>query len=448
MSINMYVSRSQQQASSVASCRDERVANYFQLREALNDFVVYSKELEGQAYSSAKDYYRTVLLPLVRGGELLTRMVAEATGNFPKEYIDRVDSGDLIEWKLLERIAELDALIQEATTLLQEAQPNTKDTTPSSPYAARLNTYKATKQELKEKLQRLYNFNDLSPSIFADIESLKVSLAEGLACTQDAWDSQRGVFVIPPPEKLQWVTSINKMRVIFKRCPDVYTEAYNLYGGRQSGPSNLYETTKDPTIEKIVRKYHPDMSERGIHTFLKELNSEGCGYTACVNTFLNQYSGSEEDFEQEFGFPLYRSEGGQKRINFEYLLVDFYAAWDNPDAEGITPQEGDELFTKYLNEHGVNASFINDVDGTMDNYKKYSKEGEVIVAVYPARMINAATGEEYNGEAGHAMTVTGTKVIDGVEYLVVSSWGEKFYLNPEVYAASGERCEFQVVSYD
>ena len=446
MSIDMYVSCSQQQALGIASCRDRRETIYFQLKAAIFEFVSSSKELEGQAYTSAKKYYQTVLLPLVEGGQLLALMVAEATDNFPKEYIAQVDSGDLKESELVERIAELDALIHELKMLRQDISDKGGDFLGNE---MRLKSYELIKWKLERKLKKLYRFDASSPSIFDGIESLKVSLAEGLACTQDAWDSQRGIFVIPPPVKMQWVTSIRKMQIEIYGHPDVYRNAYNLYGGRQRGPSDLYDTTKDPTIEKIVRKYHPDMSEKDIHTFLEELNSKGCGYIACVNTFLNQYSGSEEDFEQEFGFPLYRMEDGRKRLNFEYLLVDFYAGCNKLGRpKGTNQKSRDKLFTKYLNDHGVDVSFENGIDATIDNYKEYSKEGQVIISVDPVRMINAANGEYKRIDAGHAMTVTGTKVIDGVEYLVVSSWGEKFYLNPAEYGGWFERCEFQVVSYD
>lgn len=54
-------------------------------------------------------------------------------------------------------------------------------------------------------------------------------------------------------------------------------------------------------------------------------------------------------------------------------------------------------------------------------------------------------GKSYISKGGHAMTVTG-KTKDGK--LIVSSWGEKFYIDPKDYEVKGYHATFQVIEYE
>ena len=83
--IEMYVGKSQSQASSVSAMCKSKTAGYKQLQTAINGFINNSPGLTGQTYNSAKSYFSAVLLPLVKGAELLTEAVEEACKKFPEQ---------------------------------------------------------------------------------------------------------------------------------------------------------------------------------------------------------------------------------------------------------------------------------------------------------------------------------------------------------------------------
>lgn len=465
MSVDMYLSASRKQASSVSSLCTRQAESYRHVERAINSFIFFGLSLRGKAYDSAKAYYASVLHPLSQGGRLLSEMVEEAMANFPREYIEQVDTGDLSELQLRELIRVLDSLISEARELQRQAQLSTSTSGAANytmVFSRFVETYGEIRQELEKKLKRLLTFHMASPLIFSDIESLQVSVNQGLALARTAWDPVSGTFIVPPDSEMGWVKAIHAMREKKNGRPDVYGEE-DLYGGNQGEPFRLYDIYGDPNITNILKKHFPDMIEQERLNYLRKLNSEGCGYVALINTFLAHYTGSESDFETTFGFPLYRTVQGQKRLNFEYLIVDFYAGWDNHDSDffgGDIVDEGEDIdatrgrgtsrddrehrFARYMKEHGIKVDLTDKIEGTIENYNTHSQEGQIIVSVSGIKMVgpNGHT-EAIETNEGHAMTVTGTAVIDGAEVLVVSSWGDRYYIDPEKAA----RCEFEVVKY-
>jgi hypothetical protein len=248
---------------------------------------------------------------------------------------------------------------------------------------------------------------------------------------------------------------------------------YDVYGGNQSSPLEAY-LAGDSKISDIIKKYYPNMSDKEIKQYLQKLENEGCGYVALVNTFLNHYQGSEKDFEKEFGFPLYSVVNDEKVINYNYLIADLYASQDNHNSEGIlfwkkgridknedpsttegygtTADMREYRFENYLNNHNVKVDVINGegflgmskINADMENYNQYHNQGAVIISVSPIKMTDSQ-GNAYNSNGGHAMTVTG-KTKDGK--LIISSWGQKFYIDPKDYGVKGHQATFQVIEYE
>ncbi|MBF2482578.1 hypothetical protein IA817_14915, partial [Listeria seeligeri] len=213
----------------------------------------------------------------------------------------------------------------------------------------------------------------------------------------------------------------------------------------------------DNRIADIIRQYYPNMSDKEIKQYLQKLDSEGCSYVSLVNTFLDHYNGSEEDFEKTFGFPLYNIVNGEKVINYNYLITDFYASQDNHNSEGFlfwqkdTINENEDIsveegigtskpmrkyrFENYMKDHGVDViggeGFLglSSINANIENYDKYHDKGAIIISVNPIEMTEV-NGEHLITEGGHSMTVTG-KTSDGK--LILSSWGRKYYFDPSDY---------------
>ncbi|MHC5279365.1 T7SS effector LXG polymorphic toxin [Listeria kieliensis] len=211
MSIDMYVSKSKAQATSMSQVCQQHLEGYEALQKAISQFTL-EPFLKGKAYDSAKAYYSAVLYPLVQGGILLTEATKEAIKKFPERYQSEVDSGDLKQSELEEQIRQADNLINQANALqkqvMQSPLPETDQQLQLKLNQALIDVYQTSKKELEEKLQKLVAFHASSPSIFSEIASLKQAIDQGIAQTKTAWNPITGTFVVPSQEKLAWVTTI------------------------------------------------------------------------------------------------------------------------------------------------------------------------------------------------------------------------------------------------
>lgn len=225
---------------------------------------------------------------------------------------------------------------------------------------------------------------------------------------------------------------------------NIITKGKGGYGGDQGSPARQWGFwSHKKEMYDTVRSHYPDMTDEEIRDYLDKYNSEGCGYVAIANTVMAAYEGREDEFERAFGFPMKDWRG---RPNYDRLTLDLYCETDNhnPDGRGgdtvntgedinaregvgTTPGEQKYRGEKYLHDHGVDATISPGQHITVDNVDQYLEEGSVIINYYYGVL------EYENGEAaayidgGHAMSVTG-RTSDG--RFIVSSWGEKYYLDP------------------
>lgn len=233
------------------------------------------------------------------------------------------------------------------------------------------------------------------------------------------------------------------------------TERYNpafddrgTYGGNQSKPADYSDNQE---LIRIVQNYYPDMSTREVKGFLKKLEEEGCGYVALTNTIFAQYTGKEDEFKETFGFPMYNDKG---ELQFEALVTDFYCATDDRvpkslfEWDGIKISSGTTMDTRkyrfemYMADHGVDVEVKNNLAVTAENYHEIAESGEIVVGIHPCILYNQEGKEIVHIDGGHAMTVTGATE-DGM--LMVSSWGEKYYIKPGDDAY--DRMQFQQIVY-
>ena len=213
MSIDMYLSASRSQASSASSLCKKQVEGYNAVQRAISDFVVNAFDLKGKAYDSGKAYFNTVLLPLAKGGILLSEAVEKAVKKFPEDYVVKVDSGDLKQSELEERIRDVSQLLSQAQSTRNRINSSkTPDMSKGYQLNANsmlINAYSAQKQKLQEKLNKLLEFNATSPQIFSEIAGLQSSVEQGLAQTKDSWNASTGTFTIPSAKDLEWTKTVN-----------------------------------------------------------------------------------------------------------------------------------------------------------------------------------------------------------------------------------------------
>ncbi len=246
---------------------------------------------------------------------------------------------------------------------------------------------------------------------------------------------------------------------------------------------------EDEDLYAYIRSHdrYRNYSQTEIAKLMDQINKEGCGYVAIVNNIFTEYEGREAEFQQRFGFPMYDKNG---KANYDYLIVDFYASTDdkyylndpngatalvndvflqyigkneafkekfgyepydengylNPKAkqaiidyyeeqevvelkiDGTTQYSIENRFRHYLDEKGLSYECeaisdlaVSDVDSYLDSGKN------VNIATGSFNLYNEKGKAVAKDVGDHWMTITG--VTEDGQY-IVSSWGERYYLNP------------------
>jgi len=206
--VKMSLGNSTSQGSSTSSISSSRISAYNGAISSLNSFIGASN-LQGNAYSSAKSYASTVLIPLIQGAILLSEAVSNAVTTFPSRYTSEV-AGESLDSEVLEaQIATYQAAYDRSSAWLT-SEMSKKVLNESSILRAQQsmarNLGKVT--ELQEKLDKLMAFNASSPSIFDEISGLYSAVSQGLSQVNNSFSSYNGTFSLPSKEELAWTTTI------------------------------------------------------------------------------------------------------------------------------------------------------------------------------------------------------------------------------------------------
>ena len=210
MSIDMYLGSSDQQASSTQHVLQNHINAYQQLQTALSQFTVNSPSLSGVTYQSAKAYSSQVLTPLLRASILLDEAIIAACRKLPSEYRSSVDSVDLRESDLVDRIARADRIVGRYQELINIEYQRTK---PNWSRIQNLQTARSNqltvKRKLEEKLHKLRAFHQSSPQIFSQIAGLHSAVQQGIRQSQQSWNASTKTFVLPPKSEMKWAEEVN-----------------------------------------------------------------------------------------------------------------------------------------------------------------------------------------------------------------------------------------------
>lgn len=117
----------------------------------------------------------------------------------------------------------------------------------------------------------------------------------------------------------------------------IFDDENNGYGGDQGNLASEHNGLKlpwgwvwfeDKDIYEFVRQRegYENYSEAQIHDLLTRMNVEGCGFIGIVNAIFSEFEGSDEEFEERFGFPM-RDENGN--YNYNLMFIDLYCQTDN-----------------------------------------------------------------------------------------------------------------------
>lgn len=235
MSIDMYVSSSRAQASSVKAMCQKQIQGYNELQQAINQFVMSSAELQGKTYDSAKQYFSAVLSPLAKGGMLLSEAVAEACQKFPDDYQSQVDSADLKSSELEEQIRQYQKGIDTANSIIQTVLSSPlpdplKKTVLKSVKNVKEGQERA-KKKLDKKLKKLKAFHASSPSIFSEIAALESAVNAGAKQAGNCWNGATGTF--STPKDMSWTETIEnkafEKKYAIERPKEMSDKEYQVY---------------------------------------------------------------------------------------------------------------------------------------------------------------------------------------------------------------------------
>ncbi|MCR0920753.1 LXG domain-containing protein [Staphylococcus aureus] len=204
MSIDMYLDRSRNQASSVGNLSQTMNSNYDALEKAITQFI-NDDALKGKAYTSAKQFFSTVLIPLSTSMKTLSDLTKQACDNFVSRYTSEVDSISLKESELEEDIRSLSQQITRYENLNNNLKKHASDNQQAiSSNQQIIQTLGQQKHELEEKLRKLREFNQKSPEIFKEVEKFQKIVQQGLTQAQNFWNFSTNQFNIPSGKELDW----------------------------------------------------------------------------------------------------------------------------------------------------------------------------------------------------------------------------------------------------
>lgn len=220
----------------------------------------------------------------------------------------------------------------------------------------------------------------------------------------------------------------------------VFSDDKGKYGGDQGSMDRTYRWDPIKCWELLfqLKGYDSGINLFEAFFYFSKINSVGCGYVAMCNSIFMEYAGHEDEFERTFGFSYYDSEG---HVNSDRLLLDMYMTTykdglndksdDNDDLpDGTTPEGRQMIMENYLRHHGQTVETELYVDVNEDNFRGIAESGKpVILRVQGVDLQyeNGKVAQRIGENEGHAMTVTGYTE-DG--RIIVSSWGEKLYIDP------------------
>ncbi len=239
-----------------------------------------------------------------------------------------------------------------------------------------------------------------------------------------------------------------KLREALKKLKSPAYGEEPFFGGYQGSAANRWDIGDQDEIRAVVRKYFPDYSDAEIIDLLKEMQNEGCHYMALTNTIFAYFNGREEEFEQIFGFSMYDENG---HPNFDLVMIDFYCDQGdiNGIKDGLSDVTAEQRWEGYLSGKGVPVDVVRHINCTVDNYEELREQGEIIIELQPFTLKDSKGRDtKYKRiNAGHAMVITGVAVINGKRMYEVSSWGDKYYIDPDDFT-SDARVQYQQVRYN
>lgn len=120
----MFLGEVDNQSSSIESICNKYIEEMDDFKQVIYEFTSQDS-LNGKAYTSAKEYFKQVYIPLANGIIPASEAIIEANRKFPESFRAEVDVNDVIEDLLKVQINRLNQMII-AFTNFEEITPSVK----------------------------------------------------------------------------------------------------------------------------------------------------------------------------------------------------------------------------------------------------------------------------------------------------------------------------------
>lgn len=277
MGIEVYRGSLDSQASSTGTMIEQQLKAYESLETSLTQIENSASRLSGQAYDSFRSFVTSVVQPLKEAGVALVEATQESVKKLPASYRSEVADEDLQEEKLVSDIEQCDRMIAIFHEEINEIAASKSTSAGDFQRLQRLqriqglnvleSIFKATKNKLQEKLNKLRAFNASSPSIFWEIDVLAQAIQIAVNQINVAWNPNTGMYSIP--KDLSWSDLVNETiknkefenEYLPKKPKDVTAFEYNKFlTGLCEQSVNLKE--KDGWDKDAIKAYVKSVSKR------------------------------------------------------------------------------------------------------------------------------------------------------------------------------------------
>ncbi|MCL2136391.1 MAG: hypothetical protein FWH40_02545 [Coriobacteriia bacterium] len=443
----IYPKRAQSQLEGQISSAHELEDKHRNLVKSL-DSIASDTVLSGQAYDALKSQVMLYDLPLASGYVSFSVCLASVyrahfdyIGKYFPELPDYISSDDINEQirSLKDRIAELNRWYHWALSVVVLFYGLANQ--------SQIAYLQNLVRKLEEKLSLMSQFETTTRSLYSDSDTLATTLYRGVKSTgslvwDNGWTSLVSKYDTSWPEDLKQQIDATWWNLIERSQDFVYTDERGLFGGSQRGPKDYFKNSdlRNSELLPILKRYEAfkNMTDKEQRELLSQINSTGCGYTVLANSIMEQYFFRPEDFERDFGFPLFRTEKGKQVLNYEMLLVDIYCArmqeQMNASGESTIPYKGlhpsDPFFSTYIADKTEKQS--------VTTYWTYSLPDEAAKMLHENNIAihNGVEKVEYIGvqpgvpnvsfTGSHSVMVRSIDDSSGTPVYTVSSWGQEY----------------------
>ncbi|MDK7114909.1 T7SS effector LXG polymorphic toxin [Staphylococcus pettenkoferi] len=316
MSVDMYLRKSEDQASKVEKTSKDLTDKYDDLQKEISQFVNES-ELKGKAYDSGKQLFSTVIQPLTDSIKTLGDLTEQACSTFVDKYKSEVDTQSLKESELEEDIHELKQQIDDLNSISESTPPG--NSLLIAAHHRMIESLENQKRDLEDKLNKLRIFNNESANIFKEVESFKQTVQQGIEQARTSWDSGTQTFNIPSTKELKWakVTQQKAVEVQVNRVLKKLKEGLNLNRFEKNLVKDQIKNPSDKNFLTELKEYLSENKESiirdlAIDTGASSIEFGGIGMQQ-LGGELNAYSGYSGP-EGENSFVQVTNQSGNKMI--------------------------------------------------------------------------------------------------------------------------------------